>query len=144
MLACMKTFRGAAVTMIAAALILTACTATPAEPQAEPTAAAPPAAKAPCVDFAVLTGKTADLVLSAFDGNQDASDELADIAAAFDAVALAAEGEVADRISATVTILNEQHPLAMSMQPDAYFESLDAVQNACAAAGVDVDVVKWQ
>lgn len=68
-------------------------------------------------------------------------DKTYDIPAAFDEVALSAEGEVKERILAVIDNLPATPFMIVWMDNrDAYTDDLKAVQRACAAEGFDIEV----
>lgn len=131
--------------MIALVILLTGCAATP-EPVASPlpTPTTNPA-QVPCKGYEKLTNTMADLVVKLWtetDSEGDA-EQLAGLPAEFDMLALKAEGAIADRMGATAALLTETDPIVMSIEPDAYFESIASVERACEAEGVKIFTATW-
>lgn len=109
--------------VIAAALLLVGCT--PATPEAPPNEEA-------CADFAAATLKVAQSVVN--------EDDI-DIAAAYDQIALAASGDVKDRILKVINNLPEPgHMIAWMNNRDHYSDTLMDVKRACDADGHNIEV----
>ena len=89
---------------------------------------------AACEDFAAVTIKVGNAVV-----NSTAID--LDIPAEFDTVALAAEGDVKDRILALIDNLPDPpHMIGWMENRDAYSDDVIAVQRACSADGHEIEV----
>jgi hypothetical protein len=145
-----KRSRGAAWIMVTS-LLLGGCagaTTTGSSPvaTAEPTPSVNPAVE-PCTAFAELTDRTATAVVDVWTSDGDsasASSELEALPDEFDLLALSADGAVGERMSSVASILQDKAIIVMSTNPDEYFESIEAVQRACQAEGVEIGVATWK
>jgi hypothetical protein len=120
-------------TLLLAALALTGCSSAPAatEETPTPTAEANPNEQA-CEDFA-------DASLDVGNAVVDGEGKDFDIVGTFDTIALAAEGDVKDRIETLIDELPEPpHMIVWMDNRDAYSEDVESVVRACEAEGFTI------
>jgi len=131
---------------VALGALLAGCSQVEPQPTAAPTPSVN-AAESSCNDFSDHTDRVADLVISLWTDDviaQSDEDELEGAGAKFDTLALKAEGTVGERMASVAEVVLAESPIVMSLKPDDYFASIEAVQRACAAEGVEIGVATWK
>lgn len=133
---------GALVTLTFA---LTACSGTAGQVEVastpSPTESTSPNVDA-CFDFETLSATFATKLTGGVDASGLGIDEykadlLAD-RAAFDRMALSAEGDVADRLAAVVDEIPSDNPHRINLDPRDYSTAVTGVQNACSVEGLSI------
>jgi hypothetical protein len=97
-----------------------------------------------CLDFGIVTKLVADRIVEGSDASnaEEFRETMESMKGRFDEAALIGEGEVKERIETLVRNLPDP-VLMLIIHSDQYFEDLVAVERACNAEDITVDVYSW-